>query len=76
MEVRNELIGIISDYVEIPADSIDTSENLKFSAGLDSFATLSMISSIEDRFNLSIPDSKLAEFKTLDDIIGYVEAEI
>jgi len=76
MEVRNELIGIISDYVEIPVEKIDTGENLKFSAGLDSFATLSLISSIEDHFNIAIPDSQLAGFKTLDDIIGYVEAAV
>lgn len=76
MEVRNELIGIISDYVEIPTEQIDTAENIKFTAGLDSFATLSLISSIEDRFNIAIPDSKLHDFRTLDDIIGYVEAVV
>lgn len=74
MNVRAELIEIISEYVEIPAEVINTSESLKLGVGLDSFATLSLISSIEEHFNISIPDDKLHEFKTLDDIIAYVEA--
>lgn len=76
MNVRAELVEIISEYVEIPAEVINTSESLKLGIGLDSFATLSLISSIEEHFNIAIPDDKLHEFKTLDDIIAYVETAV
>lgn len=76
MNVRAELVEIISEYVEIPAEVINTSESLKLGIGLDSFATLSLISSIEEHFNIAIPDDKLQQFKTLDDIIAYVESVV
>jgi len=73
MDVKNELIGIISEYIDIPANKINAEEGLKFSSGLDSFAILSLISTIEEHFNISIPDNKLPDFKTINDIITYVE---
>ncbi|MBO4499435.1 MAG: acyl carrier protein [Bacteroidaceae bacterium] len=71
MDKKSELISIVKDYVDVPANEIDTSLGLKF-IGLNSFVVLSMVSAIEDRFNVSIPDSKLMEFKTLDDIIEFL----
>lgn len=71
MDTKSELISIVKDYVEIPENEIDTTLGLKF-IGLNSFVVLSMVSEIEDHFNVSIPDSKLMEFKTLDDIIAYI----
>jgi len=73
MNVKEEILSIVTEYVDIPADQIDTAEGLKFASGLDSFGILSMISAIEEKFNIKVPDAKLLELKTLDDIIKYVE---
>jgi len=73
MNVREEVLKIVTEYVEIPAESIDTAEGLKFASGLDSFGILSMIAAIEEKFDIKVPDAKLLEFKTLDDIIKFVE---
>lgn len=73
MSVREKFLEIISEYIDIPAEEINTEEGLKFSGGLDSFALLSLITSIENHFNISIPDSKIHEFKTINDIIGFID---
>lgn len=72
MDIRKELLEILSDYVDIPAEGIDTSEGMKFSSGLDSFGLMSMISSVEEHFDVSISDEDLLNFKTLDDIILFI----
>lgn len=75
MNVKEELLSIVTDYIDTPIDKIDTSVGLKF-IGLNSFVVLSMVSEIENHFNISIPDSKLPEFGTLDDIVKYIESVI
>ncbi|MCQ2074499.1 MAG: acyl carrier protein [Bacteroidaceae bacterium] len=75
MDVKEELLDIVTEYIDTPKDRIDTSVGLKF-IGLNSFVTLSMVAEIEEHFGISIPDNKLPEFSTLDDIIGYIEQVI
>ena len=72
MDIRKEFLEVLSEYVDVPAEGIDTSEGMKFSSGLDSFGLMSMISSVEEHFNVSIPDEALSNFKTLDDIIVFI----
>lgn len=76
MEIKNELINIVSDYVDIPADQINTSDNMKMTAGIDSFVLFSMVSDIENHFGIKIPNQKLATFTTLDDIIEFIKNQL
>lgn len=72
MNIKEELLDIVTDFIDCPREEIDTTVGLKF-IGLNSFVTMSLISAIEEHFNTAIPDIKLSEFKTLDDIVRYLE---
>ena len=74
MDIKNELLDILCDYVDVAKESIDTSEPLKFASGLDSFVLFSFVSAIEDHFNIVVPGEKLRSFDSLDDIIAYLES--
>lgn len=74
MDTKETLLDIIREYVDVPADEINTDQAFKTAMGVDSFIFMAMISSIEEHFNLSIPNSDLLTFKTLDDIIAYIDA--
>ena len=73
MDVRKEILDIIKDYVEIDVNTLNTGDNFKFAAGLDSFALMALIAEIEDHFSIHIPNPDLKSFHTLDDIFSYVE---
>lgn len=73
MDIKAKLLTIVDDYVDIDAAHIDTSKPLKFACGINSFVMLAMVSAIEEEFDVRIPDEKLYEFKTLDDIIEFLE---
>lgn len=73
MNVREEIINIALNYIDISEENLDTSISLAFASGLDSFGVLSMIGAIEEHFNTKIPEAILFEFRTLDDIIQYME---
>ena len=75
MNARAEILEILSDYVDVPTDTIDTSGGFKFDMGLDSFALLSFIGAVEEHFGISIPNEKLLEMTSLDDVINFVEGK-
>jgi len=73
MDIKEELFGILQDYIDVPSEDIDLDESLKMASGLNSFVFLSMVSTIEEHFGVQIPNDKLVEFKTLNDIIHWIE---
>lgn len=73
MDIKEELFGILQDYIDVPSEEIDLDESLKMASGLNSFVFLSMVSTIEEHFGVQIPNDKLVEFKTLNDIIHWIE---
>ena len=76
MEIKEKLIEIIQDYIDFPASEIDPDVPLRMVAALDSFVLIELISSIEDRFGISIPNEDIKGFKTLNDMINYLQKRV
>lgn len=76
MDIKGQLIEIIQDYIDFPASEIDPQVPLKTVAALDSFVLIELIASIEDRFCISIPNEDVKGFKTLNDMIEYLEKKL
>ena len=69
----DKLKEIISDYVDVPVSSIDDSMSLKGDIGIDSFGLISMLNDIESAYDVSIPDSALSDFQTLNDLFSFIK---
>ena len=69
----DKLKMIISEYVDVPVTNIDSDMSLKGDIGIDSFGLISMLNDIESAFDVSIPDSALSDFQTLNDLYSYIE---
>ena len=76
MDIKAELLEIVRQYVDVPSEDISLDESLKCATGIDSFVMFSLVGSIEDHFMVSIPNDELLSFKTLGDIIAYLEKEL
>lgn len=70
----DKLYSIISDYVGVNADEIDENMSLGGDIGLDSFGLISLLCSIEDAYNVRIPDYEIPKFQTLKDLNSYLLA--
>lgn len=70
--IDEQLKKIINEYTGVDIDMINVNMNLKCDIGLDSFALFSLITTIEDTFNISIPDDELKNFHTLLDMENYI----
>lgn len=76
MDIKAQLIEIIQDYIDSPASAIDPDAPLKTVAALDSFVLIELIARIEDYFCISIPNEDVKQFKTLNDMVKYLEKKV
>ncbi len=49
--------------------------NIKKDLGADSLDILQLLMTIEEQYGIVIPDEKLAEFDTIQDIVDYLETQ-
>ena len=73
MNVKTDILNILQDYIEAPVDEITTDMPFKAVANIDSFMLIELIAAIEDHFGVAISNTDLGGFKTIDDIVAYVE---
>ena len=76
MDIRKELLDILQDYVEAPIDEIDTAGSFREEGAVDSFVFIEMVSAIEEHFGISIPNADLIGFRSIDDIVAYLEGRL
>ena len=69
-----KVISIISEYQDIPADTIYADTQLISDLGFSSFDVVSLVGRFEDEFDIEVPDRKIKLMKTVDDIVKFIEA--
>ena len=69
-----KIISIISEYQDIPADTIHAESHLVNDLGFTSYDVVSLVGKFEDQFDIEVPDRKIKLMKTVDDIVKFIEA--
>ena len=77
MEEQNmifeKLKDIIAQQLSVDADKVTLEANIQEDLDADSLDIVDLITTIEDEFDISIPDEAVEEIKTVNDIVTYVE---
>lgn len=68
-----KLRNIISEYADIPADSITEQTNIRTELGLNSLELVNMAVAIEDEFEVEIPDREALGLETVGDVMAVIE---
>ena len=76
MDIKRDFLSILQDYVDFPVEDIQTSEPFKAVSGIDSFVMMEIVNSIEDHFSIAIPNNDLVHFRSIDDIVGYIDRRL
>jgi acyl carrier protein len=71
-EVAAVLVGLLSDHLAAPAESIALSSSLIDDLGADSLGLVELVLAIEEAFELDIPDEDTERFVTVDDVVAYI----
>ena len=70
--VFEKVKAILSEQFDVEEDTITMESNIAEDLGADSLVDLLM--SIEDEFEIEIPDSEIENVKTVGDLVKYIEA--
>ena len=71
--VFEKLKDIIVDQLGVEKDDVAMDANIQEDLGADSLDIVDLITTIEDEFELSIPDEAVENIKTVGDIVNYIE---
>ena len=71
--IFEKLKDIIAEQLSVEAEEVNMDSNIQDDLGADSLDVVDLITTIEDEFDISIPDEAVEEIKTVGDIVNYIE---
>lgn len=74
-QLTEEICAIIEERLGVAASEITPEKSLINDLGADSLDSVELIMSIEQKFDISIPDDAAENIKTVGDIIDYVKGK-
>lgn len=69
-----KLKDIVAEQLGVEADEVTLEANIQDDLGADSLDVVDLITTIEDEFDISIPDETVEQIKTVGDIVNYIDA--
>lgn len=73
MAVADKVIELISKQLNRPADEITNDKEIVKDLGADSLDVVEMLMSLEEEFNITVPEEDAVNIKTVGDIIKLIE---
>lgn len=71
--IFEKLKDIIVDQLGVEEAAVTMEASIQEDLGADSLDIVDLITTIEDEFDISIPDDAVEEIKTVGDIANYIE---
>lgn len=71
--IFEKIRDIICDQLELDKDEITLESNLMEDLGADSLDLIDLVMSIEDEFDVEVPDSAIENIKTIADAVKFIE---
>ena len=68
-----KLKGIIVEQLGVEESEVTLTANIQDDLGADSLDVVDLITTIEDEFDINIPDEAVEEIKTVGDIANYID---
>ena len=74
--MKEEIIKIIAGVAEVPEDSINLKTNLTADLDLESLDLVTLVSEIENKYQLEIPDKEIKKIQTVEDIVNFLSSHV
>ncbi len=71
--VFEKIRKILCEQLDIEEDAVSMESNIAEDLGADSMDVVDLIMSIEDEFEVEVPDEKIESIKTVGDVVNYIE---
>lgn len=74
--VLEKVKAILSEQFDAEEDTITPETNIADDLGADSLDVVDLLMSIEDEFEIEIPDEEVENIKTVGELVKYIEDHI
>ena len=74
--VLEKVKAILSEQFDVEEDSITAETTLADDLGADSLDVVDLLMSIEDEFEVEIPDEEIENIKTVGNLVEYIEKKV
>ena len=71
--VLEKVKAILSEQFDVEEDTITTDNSIADDLGADSLDVVDLLMSIEDEFEIEIPDDEIENIKTVGALVKYIE---
>lgn len=71
--VLEKVKSILSDQFDVEEDSITMETTVQGDLGADSLDVVDLLMSIEDEFDVEVPDEEIENIKTVGNLVKYIE---
>ena len=74
--MKEEIIKIIAGVAEVPEESINLKTNLTADLDLESLDLVTLVSEIENKYQLEKPDKEIKKIQTVEDIVNFLSSHV
>ena len=74
--MKEVLIKIIASVAEVPVESFNFNTNLIADLDLESLDLVTLVSEIENKYELEIPDKEIKKIQTVEDIVNFLSSHV
>lgn len=71
--VFEKIKTLLADQLEVDADEMSLDTKIAEDLGADSLDVVELLMSIEDEFEVEIPDEEIENLKTIGDVVEYIQ---
>ncbi len=71
--VLEKVKSILAHQFDVDAETITADTNIMEDLGADSLDVVDMLMSLEDEFDVEIPDEEIEKMRTVADVVSYIE---
>ena len=72
--VLEKVKAILAEQFDVEEDKITADTDLQEDLGADSLDVVDLLMSIEDEFEVEVPDDEIENIKTVGSLVSYIEA--
>jgi len=74
--MEKDIINVIAEIAEINLKKISMASTLSGDLELESLDLVTLVSTLEKKFDVSVNDNDIKDLQTVDDIINYVKEHL
>ena len=72
--VLEKVKALLAEQFDVEEDKITADTDLQEDLGADSLDVVDLLMSIEDEFEVEVPDEEIENIKTVGSLVSYIEA--